>query len=343
MAVTKKTAARAGRRPKAEVEREFEQVRAQAEEAREESSPKAQELERMRETEIREAVNGITVDSVLQRVSALGLDVSKALAGISEQMVGEVNRLAAARDAVEIERKELERLHRIDVAATALDQLIDEYAHKKEELEEETAGQRAAWQEESRATERERKQQEDDLKKQRQREIDEYEYKKTLERKKAQDKYDEEMRLLEKKNQEKQETLQKSWHERDAALREGEEEMARLRKESAEFPARLQAEVARAAAEAGRQSEARLDQQMLVAKKDAEAEQRLAQFRIQTLEAAVAQQAAQIGAFQKQLDEAKKQVQDIAVKAIEGASGSKALTHINEIAMEQARNRSPQG
>ncbi|MGA2270789.1 MAG: hypothetical protein ABSH44_20135 [Bryobacteraceae bacterium] len=40
--------------------------------------------------------------------------------------------------------------------------------------------------------------------------------------------------------------------------------------------------------------------------------------------------------------EAKQQVQDIAVKAIEGASGAKALAHINQIAMEQAKNR-PQG
>jgi len=37
------------------------------------------------------------------------------------------------------------------------------------------------------------------------------------------------------------------------------------------------------------------------------------------------------------VDEAKQQVQDIAVKAIEGASGAKALAHINQIAMEQAK------
>jgi hypothetical protein len=37
-----------------------------------------------------------------------------------------------------------------------------------------------------------------------------------------------------------------------------------------------------------------------------------------------------------------KKEQGIAVKAIEGASGAKALSHINQIAMEQAKNR-PQG
>ena len=47
--------------------------------------------------------------------------------------------------------------------------------------------------------------------------------------------------------------------------------------------------------------------------------------------------------LQTQLEEAKKQVQDIAVKAIEGASGAQALSHINKIAMEQAKTRTPQG
>jgi colicin import membrane protein len=58
---------------------------------------------------------------------------------------------------------------------------------------------------------------------------------------------------------------------------------------------------------------------------------------VKTLEDATARQAAQIEALQKQVEEAKQQVQDIAVKAIEGASGARALAHINQIAMEQAK------
>ena len=63
---------------------------------------------------------------------------------------------------------------------------------------------------------------------------------------------------------------------------------------------------------------------------------------IKALEESVARQTGQITAFQKQLDEAKQQVQDIAVKAIEGASGARALTHVNQIAMEQAKTRAGQ-
>jgi colicin import membrane protein len=38
-----------------------------------------------------------------------------------------------------------------------------------------------------------------------------------------------------------------------------------------------------------------------------------------------------------------RQVQDIAIKAIEGASGARALAHVSQIAIEQAKTRAPQG
>jgi hypothetical protein len=279
---------------------------------------------------------------VVERISGLGIEVSKSLAGVSEKLMQEVQLLASVREAVALERRELERLHKIDIAATALDQMVQDYEREKQRLESEIAGQRAAWEEESARTERERKEQEETLRKQRQREIEDYEYKKSLERKKAQDKYEEEQRLLEKKNQEKQETLEKGWKQREALLKEREEELASLRQESQGFAARLEKESQAAAERARRETEAGFQQQLVILKKDAEAEKRLAELQVKALDETVARQAAQISALEKQLADAKQQVQDIAVKAIEGASGAKALSHINQIAMEQAKNR-PQG
>ncbi|MGD0090311.1 MAG: hypothetical protein ABSE73_10365 [Planctomycetota bacterium] len=69
----------------------------------------------------------------------------------------------------------------------------------------------------------------------------------------------------------------------------------------------------------------------------------MAEMRIKSLEETVARQFAQIESLGQRLEEAKKQVQDIAIKAIEGASGAKALSHVNQIAMEQAKTRTPQG
>ncbi len=343
MATTaKKTTARPGKQTKAEMEKEFSEVQADVERNRQDASRKMDELTKLREAEIRSSVEGISVESVGQRISGLSLEVTKALAGLSEQLVEEVRGLVSVREAVDLEKRDLQRFHQIDVAATSLEQLVQDYARKKEELEQEIATQQTEWEDQARTAERERKEQEETLKKQRTREVEEYEYKKALERKKAQDKYDEDIRLVEKKNQEKQETLQRTWQSREAAIKEQEEEIASLRKDAAQFPARLEAEVQRATVEAAHQTEARSEQQILVLRKDAEAEKRLADLRVKTLEDTVAQQATQIVALQKQLEEAKQQVQDIAVKAIEGASGSKTLAHINQIAMEQAKHRSPQ-
>jgi len=327
------------RKSKAEVHQEFENIREEVASLRENTDAKTAATARLREAEVRQAIEGVTVENVVQRISGLGLEISKSLSDVSAKLVEEVNVLASVRDAVALERKELERLHKIDVAATALDQLVEDYVRRKQEMESEIAARRTGWEEESRTAERERKEQEENLRKQRQREVEDYEYKKHLERKKAQDKYEEDLRLQEKKNQERQDTLEKKWEEREAVLKEREEELVRLRKEAEEFPARLKKEAQAAAAEAAHTVEARFEQQILILRKDGEAERRVFELHIKTLEETVSRATAQIAALEKQLGEAKQQVQDIAVKAIEGASGAKALSHINQIAMEQAKNR----
>jgi colicin import membrane protein len=336
-----KTSPRA-KRTKAEVREEFSAVQDEVQTARESADTKADELAKQKEAEVRQAVEGVSVDGVVEQISKLGLDISRALSGISEKLVDEVNRLASLRQAVGLERQELERLHKVDVAAAALDLMVQEYEQQKEQLESEIAAQRSEWEAGVQTAERERKEQEEILKKQRQRDIDEYEYKKNLERKRAQDKYDEEVRQRDKENKERQETLNKSWAEREAALREQEEELLRLRKESADLPARLQREMEQAAARAAEDARRQSEQQALLLKKEAEADRRIAELQIKTLEDVITRQNALIADLQKQMDEAKKQVQEIAVRAIEGASGAKTLAHVNEIAMEQAKHRGPQ-
>ncbi len=327
---------------RAEADKEFESLVQEEERNRAVSNPKTDELEKLRSQEIRQAAGGMSVDGVVQQISAMGLEISKSLAGLSAKLVAEVERLTTIREAVALEQRELERLHKIDIAATSLDNMLQDYHSEKEKLESEITSRRAAWEEEELTRAREQKELEDNLKKQRQREIEEYEYKKALERKKAQDKYEEEIRLLEKKDKEKQENLEKSWQQREAALKEREAEWAQLKKEVDDFPARLKKEVDAAVAAALKSAEQRFEQQTTLLKKDSEAEKRIAELQIQSLKDAVDRQTAEITKLHAQIEEAKRQVQDIAVKAIEGASGAQALSQINKIAMEQAKTRAPQ-
>ncbi|MPZ16984.1 MAG: hypothetical protein GEV06_03575 [Luteitalea sp.] len=291
---------------------------------------------------MRQAVDGLSVETVARNVSELTVQISRALAEVSDQLIGEVQRLATIRESVALERTELARLHKIDVARTAVDQLVQEYEARKQALVAEMTDRRAQWDGEVKARERAEKEYDDTLRKQRQREVEEYEYKKNLERKKAQDKYDEEVRAVEKKHREQQEALQKSWQEREAALKEQEEELVGLRHEVDGFGARLQAEAEQARLAAIQQTEQQFEQQLLLMTKEREANRRVAELQIKTLEEVAAGRSAQIAALEKQLEDAKRQVQDIAVKAVEGASGARALAHVNQIAMEQARTKSGQ-
>ena len=336
----RKPAARA-KRSKAEVLQEFEELQTAAA-TREAADAKAAASSEARRQAVRSETAEVGVEAVVQRIAGLGLDVSRALSDVAEKLAAEVRLLATLREAVAIERGELEQVHQIDIAATSIDLLLEDHARKKAEIDSEIAGQREEWAGESARTDRERREQEAALKKERQREIEDYDYRKGLERKKAQDKYDEERRLIERKNAEHQEGLVKDWQRREAALKEREEQVSRLQAEVADFPARLAREIAAASEETRRLVEAKLERQMLLQKKDAEAEARVAQLTVKSLEEALAAKAGQIAALEKQLTDAKQQVQDIAVRAIEGASGARALAHINQIAMEQAKNR-PQG
>ena len=144
---------------------------------------------------------------------------------------------------------------------------------------------------------------------------------------------------LEKANKEKQEILTRSWSEREATLKSAEQELADLRKQVETFPARIEKETKQSADAASKAAAARYEQESALLKKDADAERRISELRIKTLEDTIAHQAAQISALDTQLRSSNMQVQEIAVRAIEGASGAKALSHINQIAMEQAKKK----
>jgi CRISPR/Cas system-associated endonuclease Cas1 len=71
--------------------------------------------------------------------------------------------------------------------------------------------------------------------------------------------------------------------------------------------------------------------------KDMEVQKRLHEQKIQSLEETIRNQEARIQSLSKQLDFALKQVQDLAVKAIEGASNASSFQSLKEITLEQAK------
>lgn len=112
------------RRTKIEVEQEFAALEEDLAEEKLTTSSKEALSERLKEAEIRNAVSGIAVEVVIRKLADLNTEISKTIAHLSEKLVAEVNLLNQVKNAVGLEQAQLEKLHKIDVAATSLDQLI---------------------------------------------------------------------------------------------------------------------------------------------------------------------------------------------------------------------------
>src|SRR5712691_6009293 len=95
-----KAAAAHPRRSKADVQQEFLKIRDEVAVTREGRNAKMEEAATLREAEIRRTVNGISVEGVAESISALSVQISKALAEVSDNLIGEVQRLATVREAV---------------------------------------------------------------------------------------------------------------------------------------------------------------------------------------------------------------------------------------------------
>lgn len=321
---------------KAELQREFKEIEAEVA-GGEPVAEKEKEAAESHKAEIKAATSTLSADGVVQKLTGVGLEIQRFLNNVSQQLVEQVNLLEQLSEAVQLERTELERLHKIDVAATALDQLVFAYRQRQQQLEAEQQETRARWEREKEEQERQRQEEETELKKARQREQEEYAYKMAQERKKAQNEFEEHMKKQEKENREKQEALEKSWSQREASLKAREQELAELKKEVDSFPAKLKRETDAAVKAALENCQRQFDMEKQMLQKDMEAERRAFQLQSKALEETIAKQNAQIAELSMQLQAAQRQVQDIALRALDSAAGAKTLEEIRSIAREQAK------
>jgi colicin import membrane protein len=159
-----------------------------------------------------------------------------------------------------------------------------------------------------------------------------------LARKKDKDLYEEQKANLLKALKDERLKQEQELSAREASVVAAETELGELRSKVASFPTELSNAVERAGREALQQAEARARLEEQLRSKEVEGDKRVAELKITALEETVKRQLAQIEALTRKLEESNVQVQAIAVKAIEGASNARALSTINEIAMEQAKN-----
>ena len=113
--------------------------------------------------------------------------------------------------------------------------------------------------------------------------------------------------------------------------------MAALQQRAAAFPKELDAAVAKAVKDATERLSREAAGREELLKKDAEAEAKVLNARIEALQETAKAQAAQLAKLSAQIEKSYGQVQDIAVKAIEGSANAKTIAALQAQTAEQGR------
>ncbi len=326
----------------------YRELQKQIQERREGELKPEQRIREKQEKEAVETAEAIATEGIGKQVATLKSEISKVLAELSDKMDEATTKYLQVKRAVEVKEGELEEIYEIQKAASTLAALLEAQRQKREQfeadmaqrkasLEAETAETRAEWDEEKQAHDAEAKEREAAEKKAREREAEEFKYRSAREKQLAKEEFEYEKARLQRELQVKREELERGLAEREKALKEREAELAVLQQKAAAFPKELDAAVARAVKETTERlnREAAASERLL--KSDAEAEQKVLNSRIEALQETVKAQAAQIMKLSAQIEKSYGQVQDIAVKAIEGSANAKMVAALQAQAAETGR------
>lgn len=295
-----------------------------------------QRAEQRQKEEAVQVADSLSTEGIAREVGNLRSEISKVLIELSDRMEEEIGKYLRLTRAVQAREKEIMELSGIETETMSLAALLEaqkerrerfetEIAEKKQSLEAEIVSTRAAWKEELKAHEGEVQARETADKKKREREAEEYNYAFDRQKRLAQEQFDYEKTRMEREIQLRRQELERDLTAREQALAGKEAELVQLRERAAASTTELSAAVDKAVKEntvrLTRESEAH----EALLRKEFEGEQKVLQSRVEALQQTVKEQQQQIVRLSAQIEKSYGQVQEIAVKAIEG-SGSGRVT-----------------
>lgn len=354
-----------------EYNRLLAEYKKQAQDAREAQKLRA-ETEKHQDVTALAAAKDASVGAVIEDLGQLRAAVGKTFNDLTEKMSSQADRLEALKRGIELQEARLKELYDIEAAADALNKLIaayderkeaaeleygsrfkeleethntrskaleSEFRERKEGLQKEMEEARSQWKSEKEGMAASLAEEKGRQKKEREREEAEYVYQRDRNRKLEEDAYEERKAALEKELKERKEQLEKTLAEREASVASRESELADLNKEVESFPKVLAKEVEQARQAAYSEVKKEMDQNAALMAMERDWERKVYEQKIAHLDSTIASQNKEIEQLKRELASAAKQVNEIAQKAIEGASLGRAFQSVNQIALEQARRQ----
>ena len=272
-----------------------------------------------------------------------------AVNSLSEQLIAEATELEAVRAAIAKETEDLANLHQLtDIDESTIDFLLEQYQASKKKFTEEYELQQTQdnqeiealkqrWIKEQQihhqliATERE------NYRKNQQREQEEYQYNLDLARDLDESEYAQQQKLLQQELAEALQLIEQQWQQKEAEITQQEEESAAAAAKVTAFESQLVSTIEQGKEEGKSigvyQTKIKTD----LREREIEGEKQNYQLRIESLEETIKHQSQRLGKLAQQLDSSLQQVQNLAVKAIEGTSNRNSFEAVRAIAMEQAK------
>jgi len=293
--------------------------------------------------------DALTTDGIVRLVGELKTETGRVLGQVVAQLEQEVAKYDAVKKAIEAREKELAEIYEIQKTASTLTALLElqttrkeefeadmadrkanlemELAERKESLTREIQTLRVEWDAEKQRHQTELKERTAEDVRKREREEEEYRYVLARERQLDRDRYEAEKHRLETEQarleqeiRSRKELADRELAEREQAVARQEQELAELRAKVERFPKELETAISREVKEALSRAELEAKYKTQLLQKEAEGEKNVFTARIAGLEQTVREQAEQIAKFNQQLEKSYLQVQNIALKAVEGSS-----------------------
>lgn len=295
----------------------------------------------------------LSIADIIRSLRGLTTHIGESASTLQGELTAEATQLEEIREQANAVTADLEALHGITVTERGLADLIERYASSNEEasveldkarasFEEEMTIAKAQWAAERKTHSLQLEDAQRERKQARKRDVTEHGYE--LEQRKAaeQDERAQQSKQFEQELLSLREAATARFTERENALAEAERELAELEAKAAAFEQEREAAVKKAEHEgiaiAKRQAKTELD----LKNKDNEGTIRVFDLQIAALGETITKQEAQIDQLSRQLEDARKQTTELAVKAIDGASNATSFQAVKEIALEQAKN-TPKG
>ncbi len=318
-----------------------------------------QKLEEKREAELKpekkaeeqktqravESADTLSLDDVTRGIGDLKSELNKTFTDLLEKLETELSKYDDLKQAVAVREKELEEIYEIQKSASSLAALIEAQNQRRKEFEREMEERKQSlaaeidtgrneWNAEKSRYEEEQKRKREEDEKQRKREKEEYDYNFKREQSLAKDKLEDEKLQVEKELAEKREKTEKELSARERLIAEKEKKIGDLERRISELEIEGDAFVKSAVKETSEKLTTEFNGKELLFKKEFEGERNVLTTRISALEELVKKQNEQINKLTQQLEKASSQVQDIAVKSIEGAAHSKLFSELQNLLQE---------